>query len=52
MTSERAATQPEDGRQLPADPGQEPAATGLEEVYSEDEAEVIAERLAALGYIE
>jgi hypothetical protein len=49
MTSERASGQPEE-----AGPAEEARPPGCvpEEVYSDDEAEVIAERLAALGYIE
>ena len=48
MTSEPAASQPGEASQP-----EEPAARAQEgEVYSDDEAEVIAERLAALGYIE
>jgi len=48
MTSERASSQPPEPEE--ARPAEE---TGpQQEVYSEDEAEVIAERLAALGYIE
>jgi hypothetical protein len=61
MTSERAARQRDEAEpaqqagavQQAGDPEPaEPGAAGLAQVYSDDEAEVIAERLAALGYIE
>jgi len=58
MTSERPAAQPDEpapakqaaAGESAADRG--PAPADSPEVYSADEAEVIAERLAALGYIE
>lgn len=47
-TSDADVSKPEEASQP-----EEPAAGAPEaEVYSDDEAEVIAERLAALGYIE
>lgn len=58
MTSERPAVQqdePVPATQAGSDQSaadREPSPEGPPEVYSADEADVIAERLAALGYIE
>jgi hypothetical protein len=55
MASGRLAGQQDevqaDGNAHPAEPD-EPGAAAPQQVYSDEEAEVIAERLAALGYIE